>query len=132
MASVLSKVFEPVAAELRLVNAADYIAYIHQEKFANIQDIVNSSSELLFQPGTLTFGWGADFDLDWNSLPVILLDMEFRHRTVWLAFKLILDAQQTKITVDYLSSGQPTVGQKEDFALLMEALGDARLNSQSH
>jgi hypothetical protein len=63
-ASALVSAFEPVAAELRLVDAADYIAYIHQEKFANIHDIVNSSVELFFRPGTLTFGWGAEYELD--------------------------------------------------------------------
>jgi hypothetical protein len=47
-ASALAVAFEFVAAELRLVDAADYIAYIHQEKFANIHDIVSSSVELFF------------------------------------------------------------------------------------
>jgi hypothetical protein len=74
--SALVRAFEPVAAELRLVDAADYIAYIHQKKFANIHDIVNSSVELFFQPETLIFGWGAEYELDWNSAPVVKLDME--------------------------------------------------------
>jgi hypothetical protein len=47
-ANALGTAFEPVAAELRLVDVADFIAYIHAEKFANIQDIVNSSVELFF------------------------------------------------------------------------------------
>jgi len=59
LACALAAAFEPVAAELRLVDAADYIAYIHQEKLANIRDIVSSSTELFFQPGTLAFGWGS-------------------------------------------------------------------------
>ncbi|MGH6864333.1 MAG: hypothetical protein ACRECN_08725, partial [Methylocella sp.] len=70
-ANALDTAFEAVAAELRLVDVADYIAYIHAAKLANIQDIVNSSVELFFKPGTLSFGWGAEFALDWNSLPVI-------------------------------------------------------------
>ena len=74
-ANALGTAFEPVAAELRLVDVGDFIAYIHAEKFANIQDIVNSSVELFFKPGTLSFGWSAEFALDWNSLPVITLDM---------------------------------------------------------
>jgi hypothetical protein len=45
-ASALAVAFEFVAAGLRLVDPADYIAYIHQEKFANIHDIVSSSVEL--------------------------------------------------------------------------------------
>jgi len=63
-ANALGTAFEPVANELRLIDVADFVAYIHAEKFANIQDIVNSSVELFFKPGTLSFGWGAEFELD--------------------------------------------------------------------
>jgi hypothetical protein len=130
-ASALVSAFEPVAAELRLVDAADYIAYIHQEKFANIHDIVNSSVELFFRPGTLIFGWGAEYELDWNSASVVKLDMEFRHRSVWLVFKLVLGAAQTDIVVDYLSLGEPSVDSRKSFAPLMEAIADARLYLQN-
>jgi hypothetical protein len=61
-ANALGTAFEPVAAELRLVDVADFIAYVRAEKFANIQDIVNSSVELFFKPGTLSFGWAAEFE----------------------------------------------------------------------
>jgi hypothetical protein len=32
----LALAVEPVAAELRLVDVTDFVAYIHEEKFANI------------------------------------------------------------------------------------------------
>jgi hypothetical protein len=76
---VLSQAVEAVADELRLVDVADFITYVHCQQFANIQDIVNSSVELFFKAGTLSYGWAADFELDWNSAPTIILDMEFRH-----------------------------------------------------
>ncbi len=131
-ANALGAAFEPVAAELRLVDVADFIAYIHAENFANIEDIVNSSVELFFKPGTLSFGWGADFQLDWNSLPVIVLDMEFRHRSVWLVFKLILRAVQTNVTVEHLSLGKTSGGPRQDMAALIETIANARLSSQGH
>ncbi len=131
-ANALGTAFEPVAAELRLVDVADFIAYIHAEKFANIQDIVNSSVELFFKPGTLSFGWDAEFKLDWNSLPVITLDMEFRHRSVWLVFKLILRALQTNVTVEHLSLAKTSGDPRQDMAALIETIADARLRSQGH
>lgn len=131
LTSALVCAFAPVAAELRLVDAADYIAYIHQEKFANIHDLVNSSVELFFRPGTLTFGWAAEYELDWNSAPVVKLDMEFRHLSVWLVFKLVLIATQTKVIVNSLSPGAPTVGSPQSLALLSEAIADARLSAQA-
>lgn len=125
----LSVGLEAVAAELRLVDAADFIAYIHDEKFANIQDIVNSSVELFFKPGTLSFGWGADFELEWNSTPVIILDMEFRHRSVWLVFRLFLRAFQSNVSIEYLSLGKSSGNAEQDMASLLAAIADARLNT---
>ncbi len=126
-AGALAAAFAPVAGELRLVNPADYVAFIHREKFANIHDIVNSSVELFFRPGTLTFGWGANYELDWNSAPVVKLNMEFRHGSVWLVFKLVLGAPQTSVIVDYLSLGTVAGCSLQDFAPLFEAIADARL-----
>ncbi|MGA7384140.1 MAG: hypothetical protein WBW81_05455 [Methylocella sp.] len=131
-ANALGKAFEPVAAELRLVDVADFIAYIHAGKFANIQDIVNSSVELFFKPGTLSFGWDAQFEVSWDRLPVITLDMEFRHRSVWLVFKLILRALQTNVTVEYLSVGATSGDPRQDMAALIETIVDARLSSHGH
>jgi len=119
--SALAASFAPVAAELRLVNPADYIAYI----LANIHDIVNSSVELFFRPGTLAFGWGAEYELDWNSAPIIKLDMEFCHRAVWLVFKLVLGTSQTKVIVDHLSVGTTTGWSRQSVAPLLEAIGCA-------
>jgi hypothetical protein len=127
LANALGAAFEAVAAELRLVDPGDFIAFIHDEKFANIQDIVNSSVELFFKPGAVSFGWGAEFELDWNSLPVISLDMEFRHGSVWLVFKLILRALQTDVKIKYLSHGGSSGDLRQDAAALIEALKDARL-----
>jgi hypothetical protein len=131
-ANALGTAFEPVAAESRLVDVADFIAYIHAEKFANIQDIVNSSVELFFKPGTLSFGWAAEFELDWNSLPVITLDMEFRHRSVWLVFKLILRSLQTNVTVEHLSMGKTSGDRRQGMAELIETIADARLSPHRH
>ncbi|MCI0467526.1 MAG: hypothetical protein L0Y57_11060 [Beijerinckiaceae bacterium] len=129
--AALVQSFEPVAAELRLVSPGDYIAYILHEQYANIQDIVSSSVELHFKPGTLTFGWGADFALDWDSLPVIALAMEFRHNAIWLVFKLILRAKQTSVEIKHLSLGEPAREQRKDSRRLMQALAGAKLNGES-
>ena len=127
MANALRAALEPVAAELRLVDAGDFIAFIHDEKFANIQDIVNSSVELFFKRGALSFGWGAEYELDWNGSPAIILDMEFRRASVWLVFKLVLRAVQTDVKIVYFSSGKSSSDSMRDVAALIEAIADARL-----
>jgi hypothetical protein len=127
LANVLRVALEPVAAELRLVDAGDFIAFIHDEKFANIQDIVNSSAELFFKRGALSFGWGGEYELDWNGSPAIILDMEFRRASVWLVFKLVLRAVQTDVKIVYFSSGKSSSDSMQDVAALIEAIADARL-----
>jgi hypothetical protein len=127
LANALRAALEPIAAELRLVDAGDFIAFIHDEKFANIQDIVNSSVELFFKRGALSFGWGAEYELDWNGSPAIILDMEFRRASVWLVFKLILRAVQTDVKIVYFSSGKSSSDSMQDVAALIEAIADARL-----
>src|SRR5664279_3330789 len=127
LANALRAALEPIAAELRLVDAGDFIAFIHDEKFANIQDIVNSSVELFFKRGALSFGWGAEYELDWNGSPAIILDMEFRRASVWLVFKLVLRAVQTDVKIVYFSSGKSSSDSMRDVAALIEAIADARL-----
>ncbi|HUB65060.1 MAG TPA: hypothetical protein VL996_11575, partial [Methylocella sp.] len=83
------------------------------------------------KPGTVSFGWGAAYELDWNSAPVITLDMEFRHDPVWLVFKLILRALRTDVKIEHFSCGN--LGDpRQDLAALFEALADARLNASDH
>lgn len=132
LANAVSAAFEPVAAELRLVDPGDFIAYIRDEKFASIQDIVNSSVELFFKPGTVSFGWSADFELDWNSAPVIALGIEFRRGSVWIVFKLILRALQTEVKIEHFSTGRPLGGAKQDLTALAEAVASARLTPHEH
>lgn len=119
--------FEPLAGELRLVDPADFITFIRDEKFANLQDIVHSSVELFFKPGTVTFGWGADFELYWSSTPAVSFDLEFRHSSVWLVFKLVLRAHQTQVKVEHFSQEKPSSARASK-AVLIEALQAARCN----
>ena len=58
-----------VAAELRLIDATDLVAYLRTEQFGNIANLVNSSTELYFRPGTLAFGLSGDVQLKWGETP---------------------------------------------------------------
>lgn len=123
----LNEAIDPVGAELRLVEVADFIAYIHAEQFANIQDIVNSSVEPFFKPGTLSFGWAADFELDWTRPPSIFLDMEFHRHEIWIVFKLILRALETRVAITFVSFETSSGNADQDTARFIEVIADARL-----
>ncbi len=65
-AKAIADGIKEVAAELRLINVADFISFIHCEQFGNIKDIVNSSMELYFKHGTLSYGCAADYEIEWD------------------------------------------------------------------
>ena len=92
-----------VASELRLIDATDLIAFIRTEQFANIGNLVNSSTELYYKPGTLSFGQSGDVDVKWGGTPTIALDMEFHHMRVSVYFRLLLEALQAGVEINYIS-----------------------------
>ena len=106
-ARTIAEAVRDVAAELRLMDVADLVAFIRFERFGDIQDIVDSSVELFFKHGTLTYGMAADYELGWDGQPIIRLDFEFRHRRVNALFSLCLEAEQAGIDVKSLTLRRP-------------------------
>lgn len=126
-ARVLAEAVAAVGTELRLVDVADFIAYIRNDDFASLQDIVSSSLELYFKPGTLTFGWAADFELDWAIVPTISLGMEFRNHNVWIVFTMILRAEETRVRIEHFVVSRSNATEDDETQSLIEAIADARL-----
>jgi hypothetical protein len=116
-----------VAAELRLIDAADLVAYIRTGQFANVRSLVKSSTEMYFKPGTVSFGLSGMVDLNWDREPSIVLDMEFRHRKVNIFFKLLLENQLAGVEIDYISFDDAAHDPREDTRQLMDAIADARI-----
>jgi len=123
----LAEGVKEVAAELRLVDLVDLISYIRTEQFANLEDIVNSSVELYFKPGTLTFGWAADLMVDWGKPPRIILDMEFRHLSAMVFFGLVLEAERAGVEIRFISFETASCDPVENTRRLVDADGDARM-----
>lgn len=121
-----------VATELRLVNVLDLIAYVHADRGANLEDLVNSSAELYFKPGTLRYGWAADLDVRWDAVPTILLDMEFRHMAVTVFFKLLLNSARAAIDIQHIVFENEFDGPEEKSNQFIAAIANARLAPQAH
>lgn len=116
-----------VAAELRLTNVADFISFIHLEQFNNIRDLVNSSMELYFKHGTLSYGCFADYELEWDQPPSIFLDLAFRHHEVAVMFNLALRASHASVSIRSISFGADSDGPDQDTSRLIAAIADAKL-----
>lgn len=100
----LGKHLTGVASELRLVDVADFIAFIRTGQIANLSNIVQSSTELYFKPGTLSLEAHAEAELAWDDLPVITLPMHFRHGAVHAYFKLRLAAEGASVALEALAA----------------------------
>ena len=116
-----------VASELRLIEPVDLVAYIRAERFANIDQLVNSSTELFYKPGKILFARSADVVMKWGEAPIVVLDMEFSHRQIQVYFKLKLEDSQAGVEIDYIKFGQPSADPSENTRSLIRAIADARL-----
>jgi hypothetical protein len=128
--SALALAMKDMAAELRLVDPADYVGYVRMEQYSNLEDIINSSSELLFEPGSLTFGWGADARLSWCDRPRIYLDMEFRYELITVFFSLGLYDESEFVAIRMITFDLPDPDPRVNTARLKMALEMARCISQ--
>lgn len=125
--NIVARNVREFAAELRLIDVADLIAYIHGEKYANIEDLVNSSTELFFKSGTMNFAWAAALDVCWDQPPTILIDMEFHNMSISAFFTLALKATHGFIDVKHICFATPSFDEEYNTARLEAAMDDARL-----
>jgi hypothetical protein len=124
---VLAEALDRVAGELRLVDAQDYVAFIRMELFGNIANIVNSSTELYFQPGTLKFGMSGEAQVRWGQPAQVTLDMEFDHADVKAYFRLLLAHEKAGVELTYLSFAAASQDPTRNTQQLREAVAGARL-----
>lgn len=123
----LAEGLRDVATELRLIDPADFIAFIRTEQFGNLRNLVNSSTEMFFKPGTITFGLSGEVDLPWGCAPCISLDMEFHHLNVSAYFRLVLRSLEAGIEISYVSFEDGSQDPDKNTARLIEAIEDARI-----
>jgi len=124
---IIARSIEQVVVELRLIDVADYIAFIRLEHFACLSDLVDSASELFFMPGTLRLGHGGEAHVDWSGSPRIVLDLELRPRGVTVYFQLTLTEHEAGVVLNYVSFEQPHEDPATNTDFLAAALEAARL-----
>lgn len=124
---IVANAIQQVVSELRLVDVADYIAFMRLESFASIADIVDSAAELYFMPGTLKLGHGGEAHVGWTENPRIVLDLELRPRGVTVYFQLALTALHASVDVNYVSFEDASASPDENTAFLERVLDDSRI-----
>jgi hypothetical protein len=123
---IVAEAISPVASELRLLDAADLISLLRFELYGNLSDLVSSAAELYFHPGTVVFGAGGDYRLDWGGPPEIVLDLEIKPRGITIYSQLTLTNEQAGLDIKHIafhdSSGDPDTNTR----MLEERLQEAR------
>ena len=124
---IVAKAIEQVVDELRLIDVADYIAFIRLEHFACLSDLVDSAVELFFLPGTLRLGHGGEAHVDWSGSPRIVLDLELRPPGVTVYFQLTLSEERSSVAVNYVSFEKPGEDRELNTVLLESVIDEARI-----
>jgi hypothetical protein len=124
---IIADAMVDVATELRLADPSELILMIRGEQAANIADLINSSSELFFKNGTLRYALSAGCDVQWDSTPIIRLDMEFRYAAVCAFFRLMIGRKRAAVdVVEVLFDDDDLDGEAMD-QRLSAAIAGARL-----
>ena len=123
---IVAEAIGPVATELRLLDAADLVSLLRFECYGNLADLVASAAELYFQPGTIVFGAGGDYQLDWGSEPEVILDLELRPQGVTVYAKLFLGKDRAGIEITHVAFSEPAENPDDNTAFLEASLRGAK------
>ncbi|WP_411033936.1 hypothetical protein [Shinella sp. BYT-45] len=123
---IVAEAICPVATELRLLDAADLVSLLRFECYGNLADLVSSAAELYFLPGTINFGAGGDYRLDWDTEPEVTLDMEIRPQGVTVYAKLLLQKDKAGVEVTHVAFNDPSANPDDNTAFLRKSLQEAR------
>ena len=123
---IVAEAIGPVATELRLLDAADLVSLLRFECYGNLADLVASAAELYFQPGTIVFGAGGDYLLDWGTEPEVVLDLELRPQGVTVYAKLFLGKEQAGIEITHVAFNEPAENPDDNTAFLEASLRGAK------
>src|SRR6202453_1305327 len=118
------------ASELRLTDAAELMSMIQNDHAANLADLVNSSTELFFESGTLRYALSARFTAPWDATPVVEIDMEFRHAAVCAFFRLKIGQPRASVEIIDILYDEQGLDDSAKAERLSAALESARVRSR--
>ncbi|MGV6872341.1 hypothetical protein ACUSIJ_06550 [Pseudochelatococcus sp. B33] len=112
-------------ADLCLTDRSFLITNILDGNHDAINDIVESSSEMFFKPGTLCYAYGSRLAERFNAPPAISMDMRFVRKAVFVSF--LLHLEDDFIGVSLVDFQQRSSQQGMALSELSDAFYDARI-----
>lgn len=123
---IVAEAINVVATELRMLDPADLISLLRFECYGSISDLVASAAELFYHPGTINFGAGGEYVLDWEGSPTITLDMELKPKGATVYAQLTLAAHYASVEINHISFANPSSCPDENTDFLRNALEAAK------
>lgn len=128
---IVAQAISPVATELRLLDAGDLISLLRLECHSSLSDLVSSAAELYFHPGTVSYGAGGDFKLEWGGQPEVIIDLEIKPPGVSVYARLMLADERAGLEIDHISFNEPSEDPNINTAFLAQSLQEAKFVKMS-
>jgi hypothetical protein len=127
--ALLADTVKGFASELQIIDPSDLVAYLRLERFANLNDLIQSSMEMYFKPGRFRFGYGGECFVTWSEPAKVSLDMEFVDADVSVQFRLLLGDRMCGVSVDQIRFNDGTANAEANTLRLEAALKDSLLQA---
>ncbi len=128
---IIANALIDVASELRLTDVTELINLIRNDQEANLADLVNSSTELFYQSGTLRYALSASFRAPWDATPEVALDMEFRHAMVSVFFRLTIGKRRAGVEIIDVLFDEEGLDERAKVERLKAALASAQVQPEA-
>lgn len=126
-AKLIAHYISRIVPELKLINFSDYVFYIATKKWANVRDIIDTSTELHFMPSSIQFNNSAEYILDWNKYSILRLGLIFKSPEVKVSFILTLAKNSFSITIENIDFKEAVLDPEFQTEKLQHALDYALL-----
>jgi len=119
---IILESIRPLIRELRLVDAADYVAYLRFDKQNQLTDIFDSAVEQFFAPEFLHYRQLGHADLDWGEEPIVSLELALNTPTAVFEFTLQLKKTHTSIELGRINRHETALTDAPDDEILQRAI----------
>lgn len=122
----VARAISSLAAELRLVDISDYIAYLRMEQYGCVADIVRDAAELYFTPGYIEFGMDGEASAEWGAAPEVTLMLVINSARAKAHVALKLCEHHAEIKLGYVNFAHECEVREDRVRLLLDDIANNR------
>lgn len=128
----LANAISSLAAELRLVDISDYIAYLRMEQYGCVADIVRDAADLYFTPGFVEFGMDGEASAEWGAAPEVTLMLVINSARATTHVALKLCEHHAEIRLGFVNFSAELETRHDRVDLLVQDIDENRMRRRGH